>query len=106
GDGVNDAQAFVMADVSIAMGNGAKVSMETADLTLLNSNLMTLVNAIRMAKAIFSNIKLSLFFAFIYNVILIPVAAFGLLNPMWAALAMACSSITVVINANRLRYWK
>lgn len=106
GDGVNDAQAFVMADVSIAMGSGAKVSMETADLTLLNSNLMTLVNAIRMAKATFSNIKLSLFFAFIYNIILIPVAAFGLLNPMWAALAMACSSITVVINANRLRYWK
>lgn len=106
GDGVNDAQAFVMADVSIAMGNGAKVSMETADLTLLNANLMTLVNAIRIAKAIFNNIKLSLFFAFIYNVILIPVAAFGLLNPMWAALAMACSSITVVINANRLRYWK
>lgn len=106
GDGVNDAQAFVMADVSIAMGNGAKVSMETADLTLLNANLMTLVNAIRIAKAIFNNIKLSLFFAFIYNIILIPVAAFGLLNPMWAALAMACSSITVVINANRLRYWK
>ncbi|MFC0323407.1 heavy metal translocating P-type ATPase [Gallibacterium melopsittaci] len=105
GDGVNDAQAFVMADVSIAMGSGAKVSMETADLTLLNTNLMTLINAIKIAKAIFNNIKISLFFAFIYNLILIPVAALGLLNPMWAALAMACSSVTVVLNANRLRYF-
>ncbi|OBX08380.1 heavy metal translocating P-type ATPase [Gallibacterium genomosp. 3] len=103
GDGVNDAQAFVTADVAIAMGSGAKVSMETADLTLLNTQLTTLVNAIHIARAIFNNIKLSLFFAFIYNVILIPVAALGLLNPMWAALAMACSSVTVVVNANRLR---
>ncbi|MFC0309750.1 heavy metal translocating P-type ATPase [Gallibacterium trehalosifermentans] len=106
GDGVNDAQAFVMADVSIAMGSGAKVSMETADLTLINANLTTLVNAINIAKTIFRNIKLSLFFAFIYNLILIPVAALGLLNPMWAALAMACSSVTVVLNANRLRYFR
>ena len=106
GDGVNDAQAFVMANVSIAMGTGAKVSMETADLTLLNPNLSTLISAIKIAKAIFNNIKLSLFFAFIYNIILIPVAAIGLLDPMWAALAMACSSVTVVINANRLRYFK
>ncbi|OBW96198.1 copper-transporting ATPase [Gallibacterium salpingitidis] len=105
GDGINDAQAFVMANVSIAMGNGAKVSMETADLTLLNTHLQTLVNAINIANAIFSNIKLSLFFAFFYNIILIPIAALGLLNPMWAALAMACSSVTVVINANRLRHF-
>lgn len=105
GDGVNDAQAFVMANVSVAMGSGAKVSMETADLTLLNTHLQTLVNAINIANAIFSNIKLSLFFAFFYNIILIPIAALGLLNPMWAAFAMACSSVTVVINANRLRHF-
>lgn len=103
GDGLNDAQAFANADVSIAMGAGARVAIESADLTLLNPALSSLIGAIKLSQAVFNNMKLSLFFAFIYNLILIPVAAFGLLNPILGATAMACSSLTVVFNANRLR---
>lgn len=105
GDGVNDALALSQADIAIAIGSGAKTAIETADLTLLNDKLLSLVQAVNLSKAVVKNMKLSLFFAFIYNMILIPVAAVGLLNPMYAALAMACSSLTVVANAQRLRYF-
>ncbi|WP_420891209.1 heavy metal translocating P-type ATPase [Mergibacter septicus] len=103
GDGLNDAQAFANADVSIAIGTGTRVAIESADLTLLNPMLASLIGGIKLSKAVLNNMKLSLFFAFIYNIVLIPVAAFGLLNPILGAMAMACSSLTVVLNANRLR---
>jgi len=106
GDGINDAPALAVADVAIAMSNGSDIAVESADLILIANDPLYVVNAIALSRATMSKIKQNLFLAFVYNILAIPLAFMGMLNPIVAGGAMAMSSVSVVSNSLLLRRWK
>jgi len=105
GDGINDAPALASADIGFSLGASSDIALEASDVTLVRNDLTDVPQAIALSKATMKKIKQNLFFAFIYNILGIPLAALGLLNPVIAAAAMALSSISVVGNALLMRHW-
>ncbi len=106
GDGINDAPALAAADVSFAMQSGSDIAIEAADITLMHNDLMSVVDAIDLSRVALAKIRQNLFFAFVYNILGIPLAALGMLNPVIAGAAMAMSSVSVVSNALLLKRWQ
>ncbi len=106
GDGINDAPALASADVSFAMAAGADIALEAADITLMRNDLGAVADAVALSRAVMRKIRQNLFFAFIYNVLALPLAALGMLNPVIAGAAMALSSVSVVSNSLMLKRWR